>query len=127
MKHFKFNQNYFIAFVLLFIIEVLIAIYIHDKFIRPYFGDVLVVILIYCFLMSFLNILKFKTALFVLAFSFSVEFGQYFNLVSLLGLQKSKLATIVIGNSFAFKDLVCYVFGIVFVLLSEKFFNTPKP
>ena len=87
MKHFKFNKNYFIAFVLLFIIEIVIAIYIHDKFIRPYFGDVLVVILMYCFLMSFLNISKFKTALFVLAFSFCVEFGQYFNLVSLLGLK----------------------------------------
>ena len=35
--------RYFVIFLLLLIIEVLIALYVHDDFIRPYIGDVLVI------------------------------------------------------------------------------------
>ena len=38
--------GYAIATVILLLIEVLIAIYVHDAFVRPYIGDVLVVIVI---------------------------------------------------------------------------------
>ena len=122
----KFNRNYFILFILLFIIEVLIALYVHDNFVRPYFGDVLVVILIYCFLKSILNISKFKILIFVLLFSFSVEIAQYFNIVSLLGLQNSKLANVVLGNSFAFKDLFCYLAGFVVIIMAAYGSNFKK-
>lgn len=40
--------------VLLLLIEVLIALYIHDSIIRPYTGDVLVVIVIYTFIRVFI-------------------------------------------------------------------------
>ncbi|MFT5385169.1 MAG: hypothetical protein ACI81W_002574, partial [Saprospiraceae bacterium] len=36
----------------LFLIEVGIAVFIQDRIIRPYIGDLLVVILIYCFIRS---------------------------------------------------------------------------
>lgn len=39
--------HYAIAFLILLTIEVLIALFVHDVFIRPYFGDVLVVIVLY--------------------------------------------------------------------------------
>ena len=35
------------------LIEVLIAIYVHDAFVRPYIGDVLVVVVIYTFIRIF--------------------------------------------------------------------------
>ena len=38
--------GYAIATVILLLIEVLIAIYVHDAFVRPYIGDVLVVVVI---------------------------------------------------------------------------------
>ena len=38
---------YAICFIGLFIVETLIALFVRDAFIRPYMGDVLVVILIY--------------------------------------------------------------------------------
>jgi hypothetical protein len=123
MHKFHFHKTYFLLFLLLFVTEVVIALFVHDNFIRPYFGDFLVMILIYTFLMSFFKFSKFKTALFVLIFAFAIETAQYFNFVSLLGLQHSKLARVVLGNSFAFEDLVTYVCGFFFILFAEHYFN----
>ena len=117
---FQFNQKYLAIAVLLFLIEILIALFVHDKFVRPYFGDYLVVILIYCFLKSFVNLPVWSAALIVLVFSFTVEIGQYFNMIGLLGLQHSAFARTVIGNSFAWIDLMAYVAGILSVVIIEK-------
>jgi hypothetical protein len=115
-----FNKNYFSLALLVFIIEVGIALYVDDTFIRPYFGDVLVVILLYCFVKSFLKLPVATVALFVLLFTFTIEFLQYLNIVEKLGLQNSKLARTVIGTSFSWEDVVCYVVGITIVLAVEK-------
>lgn len=92
----------------------------HDNFIRPYVGDFLVVILIYCFLKSFLNIPVIPLALSVLLFSYCVETLQYFQLVNKLGLQHSKLARIVIGTSFEWIDIIAYTLGIAFIIFIES-------
>ena len=116
----RFNKTYFLLTIILFCIEVIIALFIHDNFIRPYFGDVLVVILIYCFIQTFINLPKTKTAIYVLLFPFLVETLQYFNFITFLGLENNKLAKTVIGNSFSFHDLLAYVAGIIIVLGVEK-------
>jgi hypothetical protein len=122
----RLNNTYFLLFILLFITEVLIALFVNDHFIRPYFGDFLVVILIYTFLMIFFKFSKLKTALFVLIFAFIVEIAQYHHLVSVLGLEKNKLARVVLGSSFAVEDLWCYFFGFVFILIAEHYFNRSR-
>lgn len=116
----KFNKIYFGLTILIFIIEVLIALYVHDTIIRPYIGDVLVVILIYCFVKSFLKIKVMPTAVFVLLFAFGVETLQYLNIVDKLGLQNSKIARTVIGTSFSWIDILTYIIGISIVLLVEN-------
>lgn len=120
-KMLVFNRKYFALFILLFIIEVFIALYINDRIIRPYFGDILVVILIYCFIKSFLKAPVLKMAIFVLIFSFLVEISQYFKLVEHIGLGHSKIARIVMGTTFVWMDFVAYTAGIIIVLLVEKF------
>lgn len=55
----------------------------------------------------------------VLLFAFTVETLQYFEIVKKLGLEHSKLANVVIGNSFAWADMWCYTAGIAFVLAVE--------
>lgn len=116
-----FNKNYFGFAIIIFIGEVLIALYVHDTFVRPYIGDVLVVILIYCFLKSFFKLPVLTVALSVLVFSFTIEFLQLLNIVEKLGMEKSKLASTVIGTSFAWMDLLTYVLGIAIVLVVEKY------
>ena len=117
---FKFSPFYAFSALLLFITEVLIALFVHDQFIRPYIGDFLVVILIYCFVKSFLNTPVVPTALGVLVFAYTVELLQYFRIVELLGLQHSKAARIIIGSSFEWQDLLAYTLGILVVVLVEK-------
>lgn len=117
---FKFNPYYFALMIILFLIEILIALFVHDQFIRPYIGDFLVVILIYCFVKSFFNTPVLPTALGVLLFAYSVEVLQYFRIVEVLGLQHSRAARIIIGSAFEWQDMLAYTAGIVAVILLEK-------
>lgn len=115
-----FNRSYFILAVVVFMVEVSIALFVHDKFIRPYLGDVLVVVLIYAFIRSFFKI-PFQTACWlVLCFAFAIEGLQSINIVQVLGLQQYKWARVVIGTSFSWIDLGCYAVGIASVYLVEK-------
>jgi len=116
----KLYIGYCVAAFLLFITEILIGFYLHDNLIRPYGGDFLVVILIYCFVKSFFNLQVLLTAGAVLLFAYSVEISQYFHLVSALGLQNSRLAKILLGTSFSFTDLLAYTLGIIGVVVVEK-------
>lgn len=115
-----FNKNYFSLAFLIFSVEVLIALFVRDNFVRPYLGDVLVVMLIYCFVKSFLNLPVFMLAVGVMAFSVTIEFLQYINLVETLGLEKSAIARTIIGTSFAWLDILAYGVGIVIILFVEK-------
>jgi hypothetical protein len=114
-----FNSLYFNIALVIFVIEVLIALYVKDRIIRPYMGDVLVVIMIYCFIRTYFEASAFKVAMFVLAFAFTLEVLQYFKIIDILGLRHNKLARIVIGTKFEWLDLVAYVVGIGIVLGCE--------
>jgi hypothetical protein len=116
----KFNVTYFSFTIALFVIELLIAFYMHDTIIRPYGGDFLVVIFMYCFVKSFINAPCFLTAAWVLMFAYAVEVSQYFHLVNALGLQHSKTAKILLGTSFSFFDLGMYTLGMLVVLFVEN-------
>jgi Protein of unknown function (DUF2809) len=116
----KFNRKYFFWSIILLIIETGIAKFMHDKIIRPYTGDFLVVILMYCLVKAFFNTPVLATAIGVLLFSYAVETAQYFNVVGILGLQNYMLAKIIIGSAFEWADMVMYTGGIALVLIIEK-------
>ena len=119
---FRFDKKSFLIAVVIFIIEVLIALYITDNFIRPYVGDVLVVILIYYFVKAFVNIGIWPLAVATLLFSYLIETLQYFQFVKVIGLGDNKLANIVIGNYFAWEDMIAYTIGITIVVFIETYF-----
>ncbi|WP_109698207.1 ribosomal maturation YjgA family protein [Chitinophaga deserti] len=123
---FRFSRFYFFLTVLIFLVEVLIALYVHDDFVRPYVGDFLVVVLIYCFVRSFLQAGVVPVATGVLIFSYLVETAQYFNIVKLLGLAHSRAANIIIGNYFAWEDIIAYTLGIIATVGVEMFFRRKK-
>ncbi|WP_346318905.1 DUF2809 domain-containing protein [Chitinophaga sp. YIM B06452] len=123
----RFNRWYFILTVLLFVTEVLIAAYLHDEFIRPYAGDFLVVILIYCFVRSFIQAPAVPVAVAVLLFSYLVEGLQYLDMVKHLGLEHSRITNIVLGNYFTWADILAYTLGTAFVILVEKLRTARKP
>ena len=116
----QFNQRYFLFAMVLFIIEVLIALFVKDSFIRPYGGDFLVVILLYYLVRAFWGGTPFQVALGVLIFAYIVETLQYFKIVDLLGLTGNRLAEIVIGTGFSWWDMLAYTLGVLVVYLIDK-------
>ncbi|NCI45521.1 ribosomal maturation YjgA family protein [Sediminibacterium soli] len=116
----RFHKTYGLLALVLFVVEVLIATYIHDAIIRPYVGDVLVVILIYCFVRCFTSFGIVATATGSLLFAFLIETLQYLRIVERLGLAGSRIANIVIGNSFAWMDMAAYMAGTILVLVTER-------
>ncbi len=110
---FFFRILYILFSIALIIIEVLIALYIHDDFIRPYVGDVLVVIVIYMFIRIWFPKKVRLLPLYVFLFASGMELLQYFEIVTLLGLENNVFMRVLIGTVFDVKDIVCYAVGCV--------------
>lgn len=107
----KVRITYAVLFLLLLIAEVLIALFVHDSFIRPYFGDVLVTVLICAFCRIFVPKGIRLLPLYVFLFAAAVEVSQYFGLVRALGLGDIPFFAILMGTTFSVYDLICYGVG----------------
>jgi hypothetical protein len=111
---------YGLATISVFLLEVAIALFVHDRFVRPYLGDSLAVILVYCGIRTFTPLgVRGATGL-ALAIAFAVEFGQAFNYVDRLGLGHVRWARIVLGTGFDVHDLLAYIAGAAAILLVEE-------
>lgn len=109
----KERIKYSVTFLMLLMTEVLIALYVHDNFIRPYIGDVLVVIVVYCFIRIWIPNKCRLLPLYVFLFAAGVEVLQYFDLVRVLGLEENVFLRVLIGSVFDWKDILCYAVGCV--------------
>lgn len=107
----KIRIECLIAFILLVAIEVLIALFVHDGFVRPYLGDVIVITVIYCFVRIIIPHGIRLLPLYIFLFATAIEVGQYFDYVTLLGLGNNKFFRILLGTSFSFVDIICYAVG----------------
>ncbi len=116
----KSRITYLIIFLLLLLTEILIALFVNDSFVRPYMGDVLVVGVICSFLRVFIpDKIKFLP-IFTLIFAAFVEVLQYFDFVSLLGLEKSNFFSILLGRTFDIRDIICYIVGGAIFFAAEQ-------
>lgn len=115
---FKKRLVFLAVFVFLFFIEVLIALYVHDDFVRPYVGDMIVTVVVWAFArIVFPDRFKLMS-LYVMIFAMLVEVGQYFNYVDLLGITNPILVTMM-GTSFAWADIACYAVGCVVAAVAD--------
>ena len=115
-----FSFKYGLVFLGILAIEVLIALFIHDRFVRPFVGDVLVVVLINAFVKTFIDARPIKVATGVLIFAVIVEISQYFNMAVALGIEDYKLARIVFGSTFDLLDILAYLIGFGSILIVEQ-------
>jgi Protein of unknown function (DUF2809) len=113
------NKKYLLLAILLFLVEVFIALYVRDRFIRPYGGDFLVVIMLYFGVRAFSKAKPWKVAIGVLLFAILIEIGQYLHLVDRLGLSSNTLAKTVIGYGFEWWDILAYTLGVVSVFVVD--------
>ena len=105
---------YLIATLVLLAVEVFICLFVHDRLIRPFIGDVLVVILIYAFIRIFIPDKVRLLPLYVFIFAVAVEVLQLLKIVEVLGLQDNRLMSTIIGTSFDIRDILCYFVGCAF-------------
>ena len=115
-----FNLRFFLLTILFFVTGVLIALYVKDDFVRPYVGDYLVVMLIYCAVRTFIKANPVKVAIAVLLFAYMIELLQYFRIVDRLGLSGNQVAKTVIGYGFEWWDMLAYTLGVLTIVLMEK-------
>lgn len=124
---FRFDKKYFLYFLGLLIVEILIALFVENPMIRGSVGDVLVVILIYCFIQAFFQINKKKTIIGVGIFALLVEISQAFHLVEKLNLQDSKFFSTVLGTTFDLNDIWAYLAGCAVVWMLEFYDDDSRP
>lgn len=117
---FTFRLKPFIAFLLLFLVEVGIALWVDDALIRPFFGDFLAVIALFFLLKTFLNLSDLNLAFTAVGVAYFLEFLQYCNFLKAVGLEKYKIIVIVLGSSFDWRDVFAYTLGIFAVFLFDK-------
>lgn len=115
----KQRIRYFIAFIILMVVEVIIAIFVHDSFIRPYVGDMLVVIVLYLLVRIFLPVGYKLLPLYIFIFAAFVEGLQFLNLVELLGIDNNIFLRVLIGSVFDVKDIFSYGVGCILLRIYE--------
>lgn len=116
---------YLIIFIILILIEILIALFLHGGFIRNYGGDIIVVWVLYALIRIIIPKKEKLFPLWIFIFSVFVEFMQYIKIVDILGIENPILRTI-IGTSFSWWDILCYFVGCVLLGIFEYVKNQGK-
>ena len=100
---------------MLFVVEVTIAVAVDDDLIRPYVGDVLVVMLIHAALATVAELPVAPTAGGIYLFACAVEVAQWAGVGELAA--GHPVLQVVIGSTFQWGDLVAYGLGCALVVL----------
>lgn len=111
---------YLIIFCGLLAVEMGIALFVNDAFVRPYVGDMLVTLLLCCLCRVIIPDKVRLLPVYVFVFAACVEIGQYFDVVALLGLADNRIISIALGRTFSWMDIVCYAVGCVAAFLLDQ-------
>lgn len=119
-SRFGFDRRYALRFGMLLCAEAGIAVFVDDRIVRPYGGDILVVVLVYCAARTVW--MRPIRALPEMAFVFAswVEVTQYFHLIDRLGLTENAVARAFLGTVFDPGDFLCYAVGLILVRIALK-------
>ena len=90
--------------------EIYIGIFVRDGFVRPYLGDTLVVMLLYCIVRIVFPTGAYWLSGAVFLFAVLVEISQIFPLCDLLGIRSGLIRTLM-GTSFSLGDIAAYFAG----------------
>ena len=117
----RLNQKAVLWVVVLFAVEVLIALYLSDPIIRPYGGDLLATLLVYAALrIIFVGAASLRLALCSFTVGAVIELAQLFQLPTRLGWAQHTVLRIVLGTTFQWGDLVAYALGVSVAWLIDE-------
>lgn len=117
---FRVNFFYFLLAALLVGLDLLVINHLHDAVIRPYGGDFIWGIFLYCLVRSFFNVKVGPTVLGVFVFCCFEEVLQYFHFADWLGFTRPSLVRTLIGTTFSWLEILIYGLGLGLVFLLEK-------
>lgn len=120
----KMDMKYIFIFLILLIAEIIIAFFVKDAIIRPFIGDVLVIILIYTLIRGLMKKSIKLLPVYIFLFAFTVELAQYFNIVDALDLQNNKVISTIVGTTFDIKDILCYLVSTVILIIWNRIEKT---
>lgn len=103
---------YAAVFAVLFAIEIIIGLYVHDQFVRPYIGDMLVVVLLWALVRMIIPFRAVWLSGAIYVFAVLVELSQMIPLVDFLEIE-NRLIRVLMGTSFAVGDLFAYAAGCI--------------
>jgi len=107
---------YLIWSAVLFIIEFLIAVFVPSpSWLRDSGGDMLIIPLIYCLVRIFIKILPRLMPFLMCCVGFVFEIAQYFQISDRLGFERGSVMSIIIGTSFSWMDILCYIIGMLMI------------
>jgi len=115
-----FRPGHAIAALALLMVELLIAIFVKDGFIRPYLGDVLAVILVFMAIRAVFAAGEWTAAGIALSIAVIIEFGQLIGILNILGLAHHQWLRVVIGTGFDVKDLLAYAIGALIAVVVDR-------
>jgi hypothetical protein len=113
-------MRYAVATLAVLAVELVIALFVRDAFVRPYVGDTLAVVLLYCAVLSVLELPRASVALGALGVALFVELTQAFTLVDRLGLGEVAIARVVLGTYCDGHDIVAYAAALPLLALMER-------
>ena len=113
------RPGYAIAAAIVFLVEVAIALWVHDSVIRPHGGDALAVVLVYLGLRAVTPVGPKSGAAIALGIAFAVEAAQWIGLAAMLGLRPHTIGETMLGSSFDTGDLIAYCLGTLAILTIE--------
>jgi len=113
------SPRHAVAAAVLLAVEIGIALFVRDSFVRPYLGDVLAVVLVYCSLRALFPLVPWQAAGIAFGIAAAIEFGQLIGILDLLGLRGNAIARTVLGSGFEGKDFLAYAAGAAIPLLME--------
>lgn len=120
MPALTWRPGYALAAAIMFLIEIAIALWVRDRFVRPYGGDILAVVLVYLSLRAVTTLRVAPSAIIAFLVGVLVEVGQAVNLLGLLGLADHDVARVVLGTSFSIGDIACYAAGAAIAVLVDR-------
>ena len=116
----KRRIGFWSAAAFLLAVEVLIALFVRDGFVRPYLGDVLVILLLYCIVRGISPDRLRLLPLLLFLFATAVELTQAIGLVRLLGWEDIPFLATLLGVSFSWGDLLCYLAGAAIGYIADR-------
>lgn len=119
MSEQKTSYHYGLTALLIFTAEVFIAIYSKKGFIRHWFGDFLVVVLLYAITQALWPGPVLKRVVFVGIVALSIELLQTTEFLTVMRLKDYHWARLVFGTTFSWSDLLAYFLGLVTVVFVE--------